>query len=163
MIFPTIISDATNHLENKNHPDLFSFVHLPSSLQFSSSGALWKTTFMAASAPRCIICFVCGRLPVCIFRGERRKRNGALPGNSFVARSRLAAAEKSFTLEKQIYGVMRCIRDDNLKSDAFPLFAMFHCTYIRSSHCYSSNFKHHSSRAGYMMHIILRILFRFQH
>lgn len=36
-ILPTIISDATNHLENKNHPDLFPFVLLPSSQQFPSN------------------------------------------------------------------------------------------------------------------------------
>lgn len=34
MIFPTIIFDAANHLENKNHPDPFPVVLLPSSQQF---------------------------------------------------------------------------------------------------------------------------------
>lgn len=96
-----------------------------SSLQFSSSGALWKTTFMVASVLRCIICFVCGRLPVCIFRGERQKRSGALSGNSFLLARRGLLVRNHSRREKQIYSVICCIRDDNLKSGAFPLFAMF--------------------------------------
>lgn len=153
MIFPTIISDATNHLENKNQPDPFSFVRLPSSLQFSSSGVLWKTTFMVASALLCVICFVCACLPVCIFRGKRRRRSGALPGNSYLL-ARGSLASDYLHWGKQIYSVICCTRDDNLKCDAFPLF-MFHFTYIRSSRC---KFKHHSSRTGCMLpHTIVEL------
>lgn len=150
MIFPTIISDATNHLENKNHPDFFSFVHLPSSLQFSSSGALWKTTFMAASALRGIICFVCGRLPVCIFRGERQTRNGALSGNSsLLARRGLPLRNHSRCKNKSI---VWCVVHEMITSKVTLLFCLlgFHFTYISSSHCRSRS----SSSARHMMHVL---------
>lgn len=66
MIFPTVIFDAVNHLENKNHPAPFPFILLPSSQQFSPNSYWWKKKQKLGNSIMAMVCFNTSFVVVCM-------------------------------------------------------------------------------------------------